>query len=119
MTELARSLCPAAPGRNERQALAAHFSELSLRGSSQETSDNYVGIITLLPPRHRVIERNDHTQIILQRRKKGGAERPWRGAGYFRTREALIRTCANLCERIDPTAMAILLALPSHIGGSL
>ena len=117
MTELARSLHPAAPGRNNRQALAALYSELSPRGSSQETSDNYIGIIISLPPRHRVIECKDHIQWIAQRRKRGGAERPWRSVGHFRTREALIQACASLCERIDPAAMAILLELPSQYGG--
>ena len=86
--------------------------------SSHETADIYVGIITPLSPQQRVIECKDQIQWIVQRRKNGGAERPWRSVGYFRTRDALIRACATLCERVDPNAMAILLALPSHFGGA-
>ena len=78
----------------------------------------YVGVIALLCPRHRVIECKEHVQWIVQRRKNGGAERPWRAVGYFRTRDALIQACATLCGRIDPAAMAILVALPSHFGGA-
>jgi hypothetical protein len=86
--------------------------------SHHETADNYVGIIALLCSCHRVIVCKDRIQWILQRRKNGGAERPWRGIGYFCTRDALIRVSATLCGRIDPAAMAILAALPSHIGGA-
>ena len=84
----------------------------------QETADDYVGVLARFCDRHRVITCKDDIQWILQRRKRGGAERPWRGVGYFRTREALIRACASLCGRIDPSAMAILLALPAQIGGA-
>ena len=87
-------------------------------GSHHETSDAYACVTTQLCPRHRVIVCNDAIQWILQQRKKGGAERPWRGIGYFRTRDALLRVSATLCGRIDPAAMALLLALPDQIGGA-
>jgi hypothetical protein len=65
-----------------------------------------------------VIVCKDAIQWALQQRKKGGAERPWRSVGYFRTRSALLRVSATLCSRIDPAALAILLALPDQIGGA-
>ncbi len=89
-----------------------------LRAAHQETADDYQSVIAGLCPRHRVIICKDSIQWILQRRKNGGAERPWRGVGYYRTRDALIRVSATLCGRVDPTAMAILAALPDPIGGA-
>ena len=89
-----------------------------LLASHHETADDYVGVIARLCHRHRVIVCKDNTQWILQRRKNGGAKRPWRGVGYFRKRNALNRVSASLCSRVDPSAMAILVALPSHFGGS-
>lgn len=84
-------------------------------GQKQETSDNYAGVIAVLSDGWRVIICKDGIQWILQRRKKGGAQRPWRGQGYFRTRRALLRVCATSCDRIDPCAMAALVALPEWI----
>jgi hypothetical protein len=86
--------------------------------SHHETADDYLRVIARLCRQHRVVVCKDSIQWILQRRKKGGAERPWRSAGYFRTCDALIRVSASLCGRVDPAAMAILAALPSHFGGS-
>ena len=90
-----------------------------MRKTCHETSDTYGAIVAVLDHKHRVIVCKDGIQWITQRRKAGGAERPWRGLGYFRTRKALIRACATLCERADPGAMSILLALPDVIGGAL
>ena len=83
-----------------------------------ETSDAYSGVIAQLCARHRVVVCKDAIQWILQRRKSGGAERPWRGVGWYRSRDALIRASAALCGRIDSAAMATLLALPANFGGS-
>lgn len=85
--------------------------------SNQETSDHYAGVLTQLGNRHRVIICKDAIQWIVQCRKDGGADRPWRALGYFRTRNALIQACATLYGRVDPSAMSILLALPDVIGG--
>ncbi|NND16970.1 MAG: hypothetical protein HKN98_00175 [Silicimonas sp.] len=87
--------------------------------AAHETAEAYVGVISQLCARHRVITCKDDLQWILQHRKNGGAERPWRGVGYFRTRNALIRVCATFCGRIDPAAIAVLAALPSHFGGAV
>ncbi|WP_050930102.1 hypothetical protein [Aestuariivita boseongensis] len=86
--------------------------------SNQETSDHYARVVVRLCPRHRVIVCKDNIQWILQRRKNGGGEWPWRALGYFRTRDALIRLSASLCSRVDPSAMVALSALPELIGGA-
>jgi hypothetical protein len=98
--------------------MSLHTRIPELQTSHRETSDTYHGVITHLCARHRVIACKDGLQWILQQRKKGGAERPWRGVGYFRTREALVRVSATLCGRIGPSALAILAALPDVIGRS-
>ncbi|SDJ15143.1 hypothetical protein SAMN05421850_10978 [Lutimaribacter saemankumensis] len=92
---------------------------LVLHRTHHETSDHFAGVIARLCSRHRVIVCRDNTQWILQRRKKGGAERPWRSLQYCRTRTALVRLCASLCARVDPAAWAVLATLPEHFGGSL
>lgn len=82
------------------------------RAKYQETADAYHQVIADLRSDLRVVVCCDQIQWILQRRKKGGAERPWRGIGYFRTRKALLRLCATLDAHIDPAAMTVLAALP-------
>lgn len=49
----------------------------------------------------RVIACKNNIQWILQRRKNGGAERPWISKGYFRTRKALMRVGAGLKAPTD------------------
>ena len=90
---------------------------LKTRELTQETADGYGRVIAQLSPDWRVILCRDAIQWIIQRRKKGGAERPWRGVHYCRTRKALLRLCATSCGRMDPNTLAILLVLPEHIGG--
>ena len=102
--EAARDLHEQEPGRGNRHASAAGTPDMRVDGGlygdhHHETSDHYIGVQTYLCPVHRVITCRDDLQWILQRRKKGGAERPWRGVGYFRTRNALIRVSATLCGR--------------------
>ena len=79
--------------------------------NTQETSDSYAHVLLQIGNRHRVIVCRDAIQWILQRRKNGGAERPWRALGFYRTRKALIAACATLHGQVDPCAMGILLAL--------
>ncbi len=116
--ELTQDLRTKQLGRNFRQANAAKVPNEYVPQTSQETADAYSGVVAHLCARHRVIHCKDDIQWVFQRRKKGGAERPWRGVGYFRARNALIRVCASLCGRIDSCALAILASLPDHIGGS-
>lgn len=91
---------------------------LQIPTARHETADDYSGVIARLCHWHRVIAYDNASQGIFQRRKNGGAERPWRSAGYFRTRDALIRVSASLCGRVDPAAMAILVARLGVIGGA-
>lgn len=85
-----------------------------MSASHQETSESYWGVISDLSARYRIIICKDGLQWILQRRKTGGAERPWRGVGYFTTKEALLRVCATSCGRIAPTAHEALQSLPDR-----
>lgn len=90
--------------------------ELIRAGAAQETADNWPSVIVVLSPGWRVIVCRDGLQWIIQHRKKGGAERPWRAVRYCRTRKALLRLCAAFCEPLDPAAQAVLGALPKTIG---
>ncbi|XHY18414.1 hypothetical protein SuNHUV7_32270 (plasmid) [Pseudoseohaeicola sp. NH-UV-7] len=87
-----------------------------MRKACHETSDTYGAIVAVSDHKHRVIVCGDGIQWITQRRKSGGAERPWRGLGYFRTRKALIRACALLECEIEPSEMSLLAELPDTIG---
>lgn len=118
---VARNLRLQAPGRRNRSAIAADTPNLPVPSAlqdEQETADQYARVVAHLCDLWRVVECKDRCQWIIQRRKKGGAERPWRGKGYFRTRAALLRACASFCGRIDPAALALLLTLPEHFGRS-
>lgn len=83
---------------------------------AHETSDDYGRVVTVLAPGWRVVVCKDEVQWIIQRRKKGGARRPWRGVAYCRTRKALTRLCAASCSPLDPSAKAALDALPEVFG---
>ena len=114
----ARTLKDRIPGAEDRSALAAVVPNFERNTNAlQETSDAYARVEAKPAPGWRVVTCKDQIQWILQRRKKGGAERPWRGVGYFRTKDALIKACASLCGRVDPAAMAALAALPQNFGG--
>lgn len=82
--------------------------------AKHETANSYERVVARLCDDWRVIVCKDNIQWILQRRKKGGAERPWRAVSYCCTREALIRLCATSCGQIDPDAAAALAALPEN-----
>ncbi|MGY2905689.1 hypothetical protein [Bradyrhizobium sp. URHC0002] len=82
--------------------------------SSRETADGYSGVVAQLNPDWRVVACRDRGQWILQRR--GSPEKPrgddWRGRGYCRTKEHLIRCAREYSGTIDPAAVAILASLP-------
>ena|SRR5437868_1950169 len=84
--------------------------------SVRETADDYPHIV-MLSPNWRVIRCADGLQWILQRR--GSPEKPrrddWRGRSYCRTRDALIRCAREYSGTIEPTALAVLTALPARI----
>ena len=127
--KLDRHLRQQAPDRDNRYAIDAAVEPEQLSASDRfsdtvksaraahETADGYARVVARLCDGWRVIACKDDLQWILQRRKKGGAERPWRAVGYFRTRDALMRLCAASCWRIDPAALAALGALPETFGG--
>ncbi|MEH2589874.1 hypothetical protein V1273_003713 [Bradyrhizobium sp. AZCC 1721] len=85
--------------------------------SLRETADGYPHIVVVLNPNWRVIRCPDGLQWILQRR--GSPERArandWRGRSYYRTRDALIRCAREYSGAVDPTAFAVLAALPTRI----
>jgi hypothetical protein len=103
-------------GEDLTTARAGEFTALSNRESLQETADGYARVVVMLSPSLRVIECRDGIQWILQRRKKGGAERPWRGVGYFRTRKALRRVCATFNQEFNPGTAHVLDSLPEVFG---
>ena len=82
-----------------------------------ESDDRYPGVVAALNQHHRVIRCRDGIQWILQRRH--GPERlagtRWDGRSYCRTSEALNRCCREHAGAIEPTAQAILSALPDRI----
>ena len=86
----------------------------SSRLACQETADEYANVVCYLNPECRVIRCRDNVQWILQRRKKGGAERPWRSVGYCTTRKAIIRLRASSCGPIAHETMAVLERLPER-----
>lgn len=86
-----------------------------VEGQGHETADSYAQIVARLSEHWRVIACKDSLQWIAQRRKNGGAERPWRAGCYFRTRAALTRFCATSCGPVDPNAMATIAGLPSRL----
>lgn len=107
------------PMEDVRPANAAKSSTTRTGSRHHETADIYVGQIAQLGDRWRVINCRDHLQWILQRRDAQRSGQPrWTGVRYFRSREALVRACRTLCERIDPGGMAMLLTLPERIGGA-
>lgn len=121
MYEKARHLLQQEPGSRREIVSASHITSIAGHGAerhSQETADGYDNVLVALDQQHRVITCRDRLQWILQRRKNGGAERPWRALGYFRTKAALIRACASFNPRLDPNLMAILVALPDVIRGA-
>jgi hypothetical protein len=78
-----------------------------------ESADGCSRVVAVLNGKWRVIECRDRIQWILQSRDSLKATvGVWRGRSYCRTKEALLRVCAAHAGMIDPTAAAILAALP-------
>jgi hypothetical protein len=98
------------------QAACVALSERSLGRKPGETADDYPHVVTRLAGKWRVIVCAGGHQWIIQRRAAERQRRAqWRATGYCLTREALVRLCVASCARIDPAAMASLLALPERI----
>jgi hypothetical protein len=85
--------------------------------SRNESAQGYSRLVAVLNGKWRVIECRDGIRWILQARDTLNAlsTTVWRGRSYCRTKEALLRICAAQACTIDPTAAAILAALPDWI----
>ena len=121
--ERARNLLVQEPGRDVCHANAANVSnEVSTRTARQhhESADCYFDIVVRPSQRHRVIVCKNGIQWILRvaRGQRGGQPRCI-GVSYFLTRDVLIKASHALCERVDPCAMAALVALPGRFGGTI
>lgn len=95
---LTRNLQQQEPGRGCHHATAVDASNIAdplAWRQTHETSDAYARALARLSDRWRVVACKDELQWIVQRRKEGGAERPWRAAAYFGNRDLLIRFCAT------------------------
>ena len=81
-----------------------------------ESSDGYDDVVADLNRQWRVIRCRDGIQWILQSRDSATtAKGVWRGRNYCRTKEALLRVCAIHAGEINPTAAALVAALPDWI----
>jgi hypothetical protein len=91
------------------------LTSVSTASPHPESSEAYPSI--KLNDRWRVIVCRDGIQWILQHRNRAEtvSTNDWRGRSYFRTKEALIRSCDRFCGLIDPSAIAVLEALPERI----
>lgn len=86
--------------------------------SHRERDDNYCGVIAVLGNRWRVIECSRGLQWAVQRRVAGRARRTeWVAVSFHLSRTSLIAASVRLCGSADPSALAILAALPAHHGG--
>jgi hypothetical protein len=82
--------------------------------NGDESSSSYGNVVATLNRKWRVIRCRDGIQWILQSRDSLTATVGiWRGRSYCRTKEALLRVIAAHADEIDPTAAAVLAALPS------
>jgi hypothetical protein len=100
------------------EAPASALSSPGASSNSNESDHNYRWIVAQLNDRWRVIACKDGIQWVLQVGKptKTGPSKDWRGREYFRRRKSLICACATSAGPIDPSALAILQALPEIIG---
>jgi hypothetical protein len=83
--------------------------------SSHETANNYVGLITQLGTKHRLIICKDAIQWIIQvkRGQRCGRAR-WVGKSYLTTPNAVINACHALCGPLRGNLLNKLRALPSN-----
>jgi len=86
-----------------------------------ESADNYGRFVARLNLRWRVIECQHRIQWILQYRASAETypTSSWKGRSFCRTREALVRCCREHAGVIDPSAAAVLAALPERIDAPL
>ncbi len=81
--------------------------------SRNERDDAYVGEIVRLSARRRIIIDRGGSQYIVQKmfdETSHGAV--WRGVSYHATRDSLMRLCVTSQWLSDPSAAAVIAALP-------
>jgi hypothetical protein len=95
--------------------------DTSAIANRNESAEGYSRVVAVLNGKWRVIECRDAIQWILQSRDttKAASSGAWRGRSYCRTKEALLRICRVHAGTIDPSAAAILAALPDRIDAPL
>jgi len=82
--------------------------------NTHESADDYIGFVSDLDARPRVILCRDGIQWIIQVRRGQNRRRgAWRGKSYLTTRESLIAARDTLCGPLTPAAYAALTALPA------
>ena len=85
--------------------------------SHHETADTYVGVITYLDARHRLILCKDAMQWIIQvKRGQGRRQANWKGMSYLTCPNAVIKASDKLCGPLSGETIAMLWALPSKPG---
>jgi hypothetical protein len=89
--------------------------------SRMESADDYSGLVIQLNSNWRIVECRDRLQWILQHRgsPKKSRRDDWRGRSYCQTSEALRRCTREHAGVIDPSAAAVLAALPERIDAPL
>ena len=90
-----------------------------VRPATTPPSAKAVFLVTPLNDRWRVI--GDPLQWLLQYRAgnisdsgESQTRKAWQGRRYCRTRDALIRDIGELCGPVDPSALAVIEALPDR-----
>ena len=81
--------------------------------SHNERDDAYVGEIVRLSARRRIVIDRGGSQYIVQKRfdeTSHGAV--WRGVSYHATRDSLLHLCVTSQWLSDPSAAAVIAALP-------
>ena len=97
---------PTLPEASRQIAIGYH-------GSRRERDDAYVGEIVRLSARRRIIIDLGGSQYIVQKmfdETSHGAV--WRGVSYHATRDSLMRLCVTSQWLSDPSAAAVIAALP-------
>ena len=92
---------------------ASHQIPMGYHGSRRERDDAYVGEIVRLSARRRIIIDLGGSQYIVQKmfdETSHGAV--WRGVSYHATRDSLMRLCVTSQWLSDPSAAAVIAALP-------
>jgi hypothetical protein len=108
---------PSFPVLQLRYDLVGGGADQTIMPARSEEADDYHAIIARLNDSWRVIVCAADLQWILQRgdMARNHGDIRWRGRSYCRTSEALRRCTREDTGSVDPSALAILAALPERI----